>query len=71
MTNNKAEPRNVTMYPPQWAAIDQLAAEDYYNNVSMALRRIVDEWRILTGRVGADAPTLLVDTRAEYTTKGE
>ena len=70
MTNNQQiKRRTITMYPPQWAAIDQLAAEDYYNNVSMALRRIVDEWQILTGRVGADAPTLLIDAKEEYITE--
>ena len=58
------------MYPPQWTAIEHLAFEDYYGNVSMALRRVVDEWLILTGRTN-DSPAMLVDTRAEYTTKGE
>ena len=58
------------MYPtPHWAAVDMLAEEDYYGNVSMALRRIIDEWLILTGRVQTQLPALLVDTREEYVTE--
>ena len=39
-----AEPRNVTMYPSDWAVVDHVAVELDYTSTSAALRRIVREW---------------------------
>ena len=39
------EPRNVTMYPVQWATVDAYAKDRGYPSTSAALRRIVDEWK--------------------------
>lgn len=39
------EPRNVTMYPIQWATVDAYAKDGGYSSTSAALRRIVDEWK--------------------------
>lgn len=48
--NDKVEPRNVTMYPPQWAMVDAYAKDMGYGNTSAALRRIVDEWKHLKSK---------------------
>lgn len=37
------EPRRVTLYPRQWAVVE-MHALNFDGNVSMALRRIVDDW---------------------------
>ena len=42
--DNRVEPRNVTMYPVQWATVDSFAKDTGYPSTSAALRRIVDEW---------------------------
>ena len=46
MSDNKptVEPKNVTMYPHQWKAVQDLAAREYEGNISFAMRRIIDQW---------------------------
>lgn len=39
----RAEPRNITLFPRQWAVVE-MHALNFDGNVSMALRRIVDDW---------------------------
>lgn len=43
MAEEKVEARNVSLYPRHWEAVEQIARE-YEGNVSLALRRIVNEW---------------------------
>ena len=43
--NDKVEPRNVTMYPLEWATVDAYAKEMGYGSTSAGLRRIVNEWK--------------------------
>ena len=43
MNEQRAEPRNVTMYPDQWAIVDAYATEQGFT-VSLALRQIVKKW---------------------------
>lgn len=41
---------NVTLLPSQWATVDAFAKERSDLNRSAALRRIINEWVMLTGR---------------------
>jgi ABC-type uncharacterized transport system YnjBCD ATPase subunit len=41
---DRVEARNVSMYPVQWAAVDQLAKDGAYGGTSEALRQVVREW---------------------------
>ena len=40
-------PRNVGMYPSHWAIVDQYAKDQGFS-ISLALRKIVDEWQALS-----------------------
>ena len=44
MSDEKFEPRSVTMNPTHWATVDAYAKDAGYPSTSAALRRIVDEW---------------------------
>lgn len=44
------EPRSVTMYSQHWATVDAYAKDMGYGSTSAALRRIVDEWKLLKSR---------------------
>jgi hypothetical protein len=46
----KVEPRNVSMYPLDWATVEAYAKDMGYPSTSAALRRIVDEWKRLKGK---------------------
>lgn len=59
-SEDRVEPRNVTMYPRHWAMVDSFAKDMGYPSSSSALRRILDEWCDLKGKQ-------LIDTRALYT----
>lgn len=41
----KVIPRNVTMYPEQWATVDEINEYFGFRNISTALRHIVNEYR--------------------------
>lgn len=45
--NDKVEARNVTMYPLQWTMVDAYAKDMGYGSTSAALRRIVEEWKMM------------------------
>ncbi len=53
-TRELVEPKNVTLLPSHWLIIDAFAAERSYSSTSAALRRIVDEWAMLTSRKAAN-----------------
>ncbi len=38
---DKYQIRTISMYPAQWARVDDLAARQFDGNVSLAMRRIV------------------------------
>ncbi len=40
-------PRNVSMYPEQWAAVEEINERFEFRNTSTALRYIVNEYRRL------------------------
>jgi len=46
----RVERANVTLLPSQWAVVDAFAKERSDLNRSAALRRIINEWLLLTGR---------------------
>jgi len=47
----RMEAGNVTLLPSHWNSINKFAAEQSYSSTSAALRRIIDEWLVLTGKV--------------------
>lgn len=57
------EGRHITMYSRQWATVESYAKDQGFN-VSLALRRIIDEWVELKAR-------MLVDTTTTYTVKND
>ena len=44
------EAKNITLLPSHWATIYTFAKDRSYASTSAALRRIIDEWVILTAR---------------------
>jgi len=41
---DRVQAKAVSMYPTQWAIVQQFAQDQGYGSTSAALRRIVDEW---------------------------
>jgi hypothetical protein len=57
MSNDqKVEPRNVSLYPQHWAAVNGYAIAMTDRNISAALRRIIDEWQHLRNNRLVDPP---------------
>ena len=48
--DNKAIPKTVTMYPDQWAVVDEVDEINDFRNLSSALRHIVNEYRRMKAR---------------------
>jgi len=64
VTQERYEVRGVSLYPRHWAIVERTAAELSQQtssppNVSLALRRIVDDYEQLYRR-------LMIDTKPEY-----
>ena len=47
--NEQTERRTITMYPIHWATVDDFARDQFYGNTSLAVRRIIDEWKQFKG----------------------
>ena len=65
-----AQPRNVTMYPRQWEAVESCAQERGFGSNSAALRAIVEEWGDLRASVATTRArcTILEDRYLELLT---
>jgi|CXWJ01.1.fsa_nt_gi hypothetical protein len=47
LTEDKSTPKTVSMYPDQWAVIDEIDAQFGFRNLSSALRWIINDYRRL------------------------
>lgn len=45
----QVQPRNVSMYPQDWAVVRQMAKDMGLASISAGLRQIVQEWKRLKG----------------------
>lgn len=45
MTEERIEPRNISMYPSDWEAVAQVADLSGVKSLSCALRIIIREWK--------------------------
>lgn len=47
---DKSTPKTVSMYPDQWAVVDEVDEINDFRNLSSALRHIVNEYRRMKAR---------------------
>jgi len=47
MTDQKAQAKNVTLYPDDWQDIETVATVTNVRSTSAALRQIIQEWRTI------------------------
>lgn len=64
-TSSQIEARNITMYPDQWAVVDEINSRFDFRNVSNALRFIINEYRQLKGLSEPSSATVVGTTTAQ------
>ena len=55
--SRKAERRTITMYREQWDAAEAIAEEEGFS-LSLAMRRIIDEWKQLRACCASEQPAI-------------
>lgn len=58
LTEDKSTPKTVSMYPDQWAVVDEVDTRFGFRNLSSALRYIINDYRRLKAQAAADQPQL-------------
>lgn len=47
---DKSTPKTVSMYPDQWAVVEEVNEQFNFRNLSIAMRHIVNEYRRMKAR---------------------